>query len=115
MKDTRKSLQQGDVLFNPITNTDGFDMTKAKKVERGARGFVIKDGETTGHAHCADVTETDFELYQIGDEMLANVINGPVEIGHEEHKTQTLDNGWWEVNGVIEKDWLANMVREVRD
>lgn len=115
MKDNRPKLQQGDVLFNPIANTDGFDMTKAKKVTRGAKGYVFKDGETTGHAHRADVEETDLELYTIGEEMLAHVIGGPVEVEHEEHKTQILQEGWYEVNGVIEKDWLLGMVREVRD
>lgn len=100
--------QQGDVLLKPCAAPSG---TKALKP--GARGYVLAEGEATGHAHrIEDVagiefTEKDGKLY------ITNM--KPATIRHEEHKPITLPPGCWEVGKVREYDHFTEEAREVRD
>lgn len=100
----KNQIQQGDVLFKRIE----IEIPKnAKRINAKGRGFVFAEGEHTGHAHVAD-TESDMELIQIGERMLA-VVNKSTTIKHEEHKPVTLDPGIWEVGQVVEEDEFGEM------
>ena len=102
--------QQGDVLINPIS--ESVLPSNLKKIDRRSRGFVIAEGETTGHAH---VIDNDVEIYE--DEtghMYIKVLNS-VEIHHEEHKAIPLEPGWNEIGIIVEIDPFTEQIHEVVD
>lgn len=69
-------------------------------MNRDERGFIIAEGEATGHAH---VINDDIELYA-KDGILFVKTEKPVEVRHEEHRPVTLDPGIWQVGTVREYD-----------
>ncbi len=103
--------QQGDVMFEKIDSLPiDIKIGKAK-----ARGFVLMEGEVTGHAHC--IAETDpsiCELYE-KDGLLYVKAHKPVTVTHEEHLPMTLEPGIWKIGQVKEFDYLQNMTRSVVD
>lgn len=104
----RQGYQQGDVL---LVRTDRVP-EGAVKVAPKARGVVVAEGEATGHAHVMDPrTVTEFE---IGGMRFLEVVE-PDSLKHEEHDTQTIEPGVYEIRTVVEKDWLADAVRPVFD
>lgn len=101
-------IQQGDVLLKQITT-----LPKAlKKVKRKARGFVLAEGEVTGHAH---VIDSDIALMedQNGNMFMSN--ENEVTIIHEEHHSATIPAGNWEIGIVKEYDHFAEEARKVQD
>jgi hypothetical protein len=102
-------IQQGDVLIKSVSGK--IDFEKAKKVERKTRGWVLAEGETTGHAHCIqediDLVEIDGILYMKNDK--------EVTITHEEHNAHTIPAGVWEIGIVQEYDHFEEEARKVRD
>ncbi len=106
----RKPLQQGDVLINPIYDTTL--LQNLKKVEKKPRGFVLAEGETTGHAH---VIDEDVELYEDdnGDLYLRALKDAAVV--HEEHATIEIPPGWYEIGIVQEVDPFTEQIRKVVD
>jgi len=100
-------IVQGDVFFtraNAIPNG-------AKPVDRKARGYVIAEGEATGHAH---VIEDDVQLYE-KDRVLYLHVPKEVEVRHEEHSPVTLSPGQWKVGIVREYDPFLEEARKVLD
>lgn len=97
----------GDVIFKEIK-----ELPKGlKSVKRKERGFVLAEGEVTGHAHV--ITE-DVELYEKGGVLyLKN--DTAVSVVHEEHKKTTIPAGIWEIGIVREYDFLSEEVRNVAD
>jgi hypothetical protein len=92
-----KKLQQGDVIIRSIEKIpDG-----VKQVSRTARGFVLAEGEATGHAH---VIEDDIEMYE-KDGVLFIKADRPVTVKHEEHKPITLSKGIYTIGLVREYDY----------
>lgn len=114
MKNTKQvMLQQGDVLISSIQPPNTETLSNAKTVKRDKRGFVLAEGEVTGHYHGIQCEESDMELIQIGEKMLAN-IKSPVCLTHQEHKPITIPVGWYEIGIVVEEDEFGDMVN-VRD
>ena len=100
--------QQGDVLIEP------FDIPKdAKKVEAKPRGFVLAEGEVTGHAHVIDRV-ADIEFVE-KDGLFYIKNKKAVTVRHEEHKPITIPAGTWRVRGVKEYDHFAEEARRVID
>ncbi len=100
-------IVQGDVFF-----------TRAKKLPEGlkpvgrkARGYVIAEGEATGHAH---VIEDDIELYEKDGVLYLNA-SKQVQVIHEEHLPVTLSTGLWKVGIVREFDPFLEEYRKVTD
>jgi len=100
-------IVQGDVFF-----------TRAKKLPEGvkpvgkrARGYVIAEGEATGHAH---VIQDDIELYE-KDGILFVKTSKDVSVHHEEHLPVTLGAGIWKVGIVREFDPFLQEYRKVTD
>lgn len=104
----KDQLQQGDVLLRRVTEIP----STFKRVKATKRGYVLAEGETTGHAHTIEESE-DIELYQEGERLLAQVLKS-VTVTHEEHGPITLDAGIWEIGRVVEEDEFGEM-QQVKD
>lgn len=99
-----KQLQQGDVcLFSAKIPP------KAKK----RQGDVLREGETTGHAH--RVTGSDFQLLQSDNRLFVSVVSDDCKVVHEEHKQIELPIGDYEVTPIHEYDHFLEGSRAVRD
>lgn len=109
MKTIRKNFQQGDILGKPIRTIP----RGAVRVKPGKRGVILAKGEHSGHAHrIADTANC--ELFELDLRKFVN-IRGPVQLTHEEHHTQTIEPGVYEIGIVREYDYLADMERPVVD
>lgn len=102
-----KQLQQGDVTFNRVNEVPN----GAKKVKRDKCGYIMAEGEQTGHAHIIDAPIGFFEK----DGVLFVDTKESVEVKHEEHGAVTLEPGIWQIGQVREWDYLAEMERTVVD
>ena len=104
-----RQLQQGDVLLNQVKRIPN----GAEKMKPRARGYVLADGEVTGHAH-AIVDVDAVELYEVDGTMYLNVL-APTPLTHEEHGTIDLPVGLFEIGQVVEVDPFEKETRIVRD
>lgn len=100
-------IVQGDVFFTRARLLP----REAKAVERTARGYVIAEGEATGHAH---VVADEVNLYE-KDGVLYLRTTKTVEVRHEEHKPVSLQAGTWQVGIVREYDPFLEEARRVED
>ena len=99
--------QQGDVLLRAINELpDG-----CKEVKRQAGRIVVMHGEG-GHTHT--ISDVDALFYK-KDGKFYLVATKPVKLQHEEHHTQVIEPGVWEIGQVREKDWLTGMIAPVVD
>ncbi len=99
-----KLIQQGDVLIFPeLEIPEG-----AKKQNHK----IIREGETTGHAHRVigecDIYEKDGTLYM-------RVGKDGATIKHEEHKEQVVKEGKYRIGVVKEVDPFEKIIRQVGD
>lgn len=100
-------LQQGDVLLIKIKKIpDGL-----KKVSKKQRGYILAEGEATGHAH---VINHDIKCFEKEGIMYLK-INMCVPLQHEEHKTISIPAGIWEVRRVQEYDHFLEEAKKVVD
>jgi hypothetical protein len=104
----KNQQQQGDIILNKI---DKLPEGKKEVVSRG--NILVMHGES-GHSHTIESDISDAELIRIGERILLRV-NTSVTLKHEEHRPFVIEPGIWEVGQVVEKDWLADMVRPVVD
>lgn len=100
-------IVQGDVFFVRIQSIP----KEFTKVNRDERGYIIAEGEATGHAH---VIDDDIELYE-KDGILFVKTEKTVEVRHEEHRPVTLEPGIWKVGVVREYDPFLEEIRMVKD
>lgn len=106
---TESGYQQGDVVMMVRSAVPG----DAKPVAPGARGYVLAEGEATGHAHVIEATP-DVEVYE-RDGVLWIKVADSATVTHEEHLPQTLSPGVYEVRRVVEVDPFEDEVRAVMD
>lgn len=109
-KPNAKQRQQGDVL---ITKIDAMP-SAAKKMPPKARGYVIAEGEATGHAHtiATDAIE-DISIDEQG--VIYAQIAKQVDLVHEEHGPVSLDPGIYRFDRVQEYDHFQEEARQVAD
>lgn len=103
--------QQGDVCFELVENIP--QATKAKG--RGTKGFVLAEGEVTGHAHRV---YDNIKMYRFNDDAGVAFIDtgdGGATVTHEEHKPVNLPPGKYRVWQVVEADHLERVIRRVAD
>lgn len=101
--------QQGDVLLERIDALpDGL-----KKVAPKARGYVLAEGEVTGHAHVLDEID-NVEMFEKDGRFYVNV-KKESKLTHEEHGTHIVIPGIYRVGGVREYDHFGEEVRAVKD
>ena len=107
-KKDAKFYQQGDVLKIIDTMPAG-----AKKINPASRGWVLAEGEATGHAHA--VTDTDTcEMYELDGVLYLRALKDTV-VRHEEHGKIELPEGDYYIGTVREYDHFAEEVRNVAD
>jgi len=107
--DTTKGYQQGDVL---LKMRDAMP-EGGVPVNPGPRGYVLAEGEHTGHAHAMEATPA-VEMFE-RDGTLWLRVSEPTPLVHEEHHAQTVQPGVYEVGRVVEMDPFADEVRTVAD
>ena len=98
---------QGDVFFKKSRKIP----EGALRIDRKNRGYVIAEGEATGHAH---VIKEDVELYEKNGTLYLKTASN-VDVVHEEHRPVTLSKGVWKVGIVREYDPFLEEIRGVRD
>lgn len=104
-----KGYQQGDcILVSGVKIPSG-----AKSVSPGDRGFVLAEGEHTGHAHVIEATP-EVEMFE-KDGTLYLKVAGDSILTHEEHHAQTVAPGTYEIRRVVEVDPFDNEIRTVAD
>lgn len=99
--------QQGDVLLRQVAT-----IPHGGTVVRHARGWVVAEGEGTGHAHV--VIGDGVEVYEKDGTLYVSAPNGGT-IRHEEHKPIDLAPGNYEIGIVREYDHFVEEARQVRD
>ena len=85
-----------------------------KKIKRSGRGYVIAEGEATGHAH---TIADEVELYQDGDVKKLKM-DKPVTVRHEEHDAQVINipkKDYITIDTVIETNHEDNTNAKVKD
>ena len=97
----------GDVILVSGTIPQG-----VKPVKRKSRGFVLAEGEVTGHAH---VVEQEIALFEDENGTLWIDAKEPFEITHEEHNKVEIPSGTYEVRIAKEYDHFAEEARRVAD
>ena len=111
-------LQQGDVNIEKISviphweNKFAGRWSKERTEMKKRDGDVIREGETTGHAH--RIVGTDFQLYELGRRIFARILSGDCRIVHEEHKPIELAPGDYEFFPVFEYDHMTQARHRVR-
>lgn len=101
--------QQGDVLIQSVSEmpADG------EKVNPKDRGFVLAEGEHTGHAHVIDKL-ADLEMIE-KDGFFYIKTDKDQPITHEEHHPNKLFPGINKIMIVREYDHFAEEARRVQD
>lgn len=105
-----KGYQQGDCL---VLRRDAMP-EGAKPVKPAPRGYVLAEGEHTGHAHVIEATP-DVEMFEDANGTLWLRVAEASPLIHEEHKPQTIEPGIYEIRRVVEVDPFADEVRIVAD
>lgn len=99
--------QQGDVILRAVESLP----EGCKEVERKEGRIVVMHGEG-GHTHVIDNVDAMF-YEKDGKHYL--VASKPVTLSHEEHHSQVIEPGVWEIGQVREKDWVSGMIGPVVD
>ncbi|MFW6272316.1 MAG: hypothetical protein ACOC2U_00880 [bacterium] len=100
-------LQQGDVLIKKIEK-----LPKNKnEVKRKKNGYILADGEVTGHAHRID---DDIDLFE-NNNVLYMKNDHEVTLTHEEHGDVQIPDGIWQIGIVQEYDHFAEVARQIAD
>lgn len=102
--------QQGDVL---VTKIDALPKG-LKPLTAAARGFVIAEGEATGHAHTIAPEAVEQMLVDDAGVIYAQIAR-QVDLLHDEHGPVSLDPGIYRFNGVQEYDHFQEEARQVVD
>ena len=101
--------QHGDVLLLKVAA-----IPVGAKPRKPANGrCVLAEGEATGHAHVMDCGTA--EMFEAEDGTLYLSVKEPTELTHEEHATQTVEPGVYEIGRVVEVDPFEGEVRTVAD
>jgi len=103
------NICQGDIFFVKIENLPNKKLTK---VERKQRGFVLAEGETTGHAHI--IEDEDIDLFTDGNYLYLET-ETPVVLKHEEHNAVTIDPGLWLIGIQKEVDIFEDEITRIAD
>lgn len=91
-----QTWRQGDILIVRI----GEIPADAKPIDPGARGYVLAEGEVTGHAH-AIAASPDVQAMSLEGQLFLRCA-APVNVTHEEHDWVTLPEGDYRVIQQVE-------------
>jgi hypothetical protein len=85
----------------------------AVKVAPGVTGYVLAEGEATGHAHTVEAAP-DVELYERDGTLYLRVLGASATVKHQEHAASVLPRGTY----VVERQRVwdsASAARTVAD
>lgn len=99
-------LQQGDVLIRSVST-----IPFGRLVERRERGYVLAEGEATGHAH---TIEEEIRMVEAGGILYIGCATDVI-VKHEEHDAITVPAGNYQIGIVQEYDHFAEEARNVAD
>lgn len=99
--------QQGDVLLETTARIPA----EASRVPRSPAGYVLAEGEATGHAHTA---EGDVEVLECEGRLYCHSTRS-FTLRHQEHRPLRVPAGAYEVRRVREFDYFTKEAREVMD
>ena len=105
-------IQQGDVLIRSISEIP----SDLKKFRQDHRGYVLAEGEHTGHFHGVVCVDDDVDMWKddsTGKLYMSN--RSDITVTHQEHSHISVPAGTWEVDYVKEYDHFAEEARNVRD
>ena len=106
----KESAQQGDVTFERVKSVP----KGAKRVQPSNGRYILAKGETGGHAHTIEAE--GIECYELDGKMYLKVLEEPSPVIHEEHgPVAPEEKGVFEVDRVLEFDYLADMRSRVSD
>lgn len=80
-----KPIRQGDVILEPIPQSEG------KKLPH----LILAEGEVTGHTH--RISDGKAELYEKDGILFLRVLSPTATLTHEEHKPIQIPHGSWVV------------------
>lgn len=103
-----RKFQQGDVLVKEIASLPHDLIVMSSQDGR----YVLAHGES-GHMHAIEQIE-DCCVYE-KDGMMYMCVDNDVELQHEEHHSQTIAPGLYEIGIVQEYDYFTEMSRRVVD
>lgn len=101
--------QQGDVLFVKVDSMP----TGGRVIQPTARGYVVAEGEATGHAHVLSA-EAVLEMREVNGVLYARIAD-PTALSHDEHHANPIEPGVYAYSRVQEYDHFTEEARQVRD
>lgn len=101
-----KQYRQGDVFVQAVEKIP----QEVQQVEPTKRGYVLAEGEATGHAHTVDPRKT--MMFLAGMTMYLKVLE-EVQLRHEEHNEIILPVGDYEV--YQQREYSPEEIRTVKD
>ena len=101
-----KQYRQGDVFLQTINEIP----KEAQQLKPHKRGYVLAEGEATGHAHTVDPQKT--LMYLVGINMYLKVLE-EVQLRHEEHGDVILPTGDYMV--YRQREYSPEEIRNVAD
>ncbi|MBF0344320.1 MAG: hypothetical protein HQL06_08830 [Nitrospirae bacterium] len=100
-------LVQGDVFLKQVKKLP----TGVKRINEAGTGYVLAEGESTGHSH--QINDA-VEVYEKGKTIYIHV-EKPVALVHQEHRPITIDEGIYKVGIVREYNpWSEKKKRVMR-
>jgi hypothetical protein len=103
-------IRQGDVLIIKVNEINKSNKT----IKPGVRGYVVADGEATGHQHV--ITETQFvNMFKCDGEVndFEFEVTAAVDMVHEEHAPVTIPPGQYVSR--IQREYSPEEIRRVID
>lgn len=85
-----------------------------EKIEPGKDGYVLAEGEATGHAHRIKDVSAVKAMFKLDGTLQWETVK-PVELTHEEHKPVKIPVGEYESGIVREFDHYTEEARNVAD
>lgn len=96
--------RHGDVFIAAVDRIPGGAVRRA--------GWVLAEGEATGHSHRIERPET-VELYERGGMLYLRVVAESATVIHQEHRPITLPRGTYRV--WQQREYSPREIRTVRD
>lgn len=101
--------QQGDVAYVKVDQMPA----GGRVVQPTSRGYVVAEGEATGHAHVLDA-DAVLEMREVDGVLYARIGN-PSALSHDEHHANPTEPGIYAFGRVQEYDHFAEEARQVAD
>lgn len=102
-------IVQGDVVLDPVSMVPEGELVEPKE-----RGYVLAEGEVTGHAHVIEEIKS-VTMVKTKDGHVYLTVKEQVPLKHEEHHIVIIEPGQYEVRKQLEFDHFSRVTREVLD